>query len=139
MPGKQRVKYFIVCHLRSNFLAKEEIKIPASKGPIVLPFLLKLNWHFNKCLLTAFRIVKNKTIGYLLLVCHLRCEYALINHREYFFQLLPKFGRVFVCMYPCIYVCMVLLRLQPHHSTYSFETLAQHSSCDYLKTVFSNF
>ena len=35
------------------------------------------------------------------------------------------------------YVC-ISFRFQPHRSTRSFETLALHSSCDYLKLFFSD-
>ena len=61
-----------------------------------------------------------------------QCVYLSITPKKY---VLFRFGRMFVSL--CTHECM-LLRLQPHRSTYSFETLAQHSSWDCLKW-FSQF
>ena len=76
-------------------------------------------------------------------IAHLTQTWQISNHEtinQYdFFYILPKFDSMFVCsVYVYMSVCM-WIRLKPHRSIYIFETLAQHLSYDFLKTVFLNF
>ena len=121
----------------NNYVFKQYV-FRASSQPSQMPPARLPEGLFSYCF---HRVVRSALLGEgdFFQCCQIgRIAPFSITAKIFFFQVLPKFGRMFVCMYLCMYLCM-LVRLQPHRSTQSFETMAQHSSWGCLKRVFSIF